>query len=174
MSNLTYNPNVNIPYHSNKYNKYESYNNYEDNDNYENDDNYEHYEMDNQSGRQLSLPQMDPRANMPPKMPRQMNNKYKQNNIKKKKQNNFKNKYNEESDETDYDIKETKSNKIVWSLIIKKIVIFTALFLLMSHIKTDELICKFVPYLSENQLICMTIKGLILSILIIIIQLLLK
>ena len=167
MSNLTYNPNVNIPYHSNfsnsnsnysnsnysnsnfsnsKYNKYE-YDNYDDN-----------FEMDdNQYGRQ----QINPRDEMPMKSSRSM----------KKRKQTFKNKYTEEMDETDV---ETKDNKIVWSLIFKKIVIITALFLLISHIKTDEIMCKFIPYLSENQLICMTLKGIILSILIIILQLLLK
>jgi hypothetical protein len=111
-----------------------------------------------------SIPQIDPRN----EYSKPMNNK----------KNGFKNKskmiskVNEKYD-NNTDVDKIKDSKMNWTLIIKKICIFTALFLIMSSIKMDELVCKFIPYLGENQLICMTTKGLILSIFIIIINLLL-
>jgi hypothetical protein len=201
MSNLTYNPNVNIPYHSNQFNRSNDYeepmNNYERNngrqhfdrnnldrnnldrnnfdrnnfdrnndtefdrynDNFENNDNY--YDMTR------TLPQMDPRGD--PRGSSRMN----RNNISKKSglKNKSKSIINEKYSNDEKNHKLETDSKIKWILIFKKIAIITILFLLMSSVKMDELVCKFVPYLNENQLICMTIKGIILSVLIIIIQL---
>ncbi len=207
MSNLTYNPNVNIPYHSNQFNNYDSYetarndfsrndfqrnnidNNYKndfDNNNYRNDfdrnDNYRnnfennYYNSSNISNNDMprSLPQIDPRNEYSrneysrSELSRPMNNKK----IGFKNKSKMISKVNEKY-QNDSDIDKINNSKLNWSLIIKKICIFTALFLIMSSIKMDELVCKFIPYLSENQLICMTTKGIILSILIIIINLLL-
>ena len=46
----------------------------------------------------------------------------------------------------------------------------TLLFLIMSHIKMNSIVCGFIPYLNNHEILCMTIKGVIMSILIIIIQ----
>ena len=79
-------------------------------------------------------------------------------NIKKKN----KNRYVE--DESD------NPTKIKWSRYFKGIVIYTLLFLIMSHIKMNSFVCGFIPYLNNHEILCMTIKGVIMSILIIIIQ----
>ena len=76
----------------------------------------------------------------------------------------------------DYEIdtfQDPKNDKFNWMLFAKKIVIITALFLIMSSVKMDELVCNFIPFLSNSQLLCMTVKGIILAISIIIIQTLL-
>ncbi len=185
MSNLTYNPNVNIPYHSNQFdnnymqNDYElnepmnnfnksnrnNRNNYDDMDIYNKNNFRNNFEnnFENNYEEQRGLPQMNARGG---KLSRYSNQK---NDYKK---NDYKKKYATEKYENDDDDDE-KDYKVKWIIILKKIVIFTALFLLISSVKMDELVCKFIPYLNENQLICMTIKGIILSILIIITQLLL-
>ncbi len=193
MSNLTYNPNVNIPYHS-KYNM-------------DDDDSY---------GRNYDIPpmlqQIDPRADPrgdlrgEPRMesfegprmssrnemrgagrkeyyeepetysynPRIENEQFyrkpsKQ--YKPKKKSNYYEDY--KSIDKFEEPKENKHNKFNWLSFGKKIIIFTALFLLMSSVKMDDLVCKFIPFLSNNQLLCMTIKGILLSLIIILIQLLL-
>jgi hypothetical protein len=192
MSNLTYNPNVNIPYHSNQFNRGNDYeepmNNYERsngrsngrqkidrnnfdrnndtdfdryNDNFENNDNY--YDMPR------TLPQMDPRGDLrgEPRINRYNNSK--KSGFKNKSKSIVNEKYS--NDENNERLEKDTDRKIKWILILKKIAIITILFLLMSSVKMDELVCKFIPYLNENQLICMTIKGIILSVLIIVIQL---
>ena len=73
----------------------------------------------------------------------------------------IKNKYVEESD---------NPYKIKWSRYFKGIVIYTLLFLIMSHIKMNSIVCGVIPYLNNHEILCMTIKGIIMSILIIIIQ----
>jgi hypothetical protein len=183
MSNLTYNPNVNIPYNNNNYNNFNNNINMD----FDSGGNFRASNTNYDSAPQL--PQMDPRGapqynpnmehmgtikNMRPPMRQTYNNYYEEDNdmpppkiIKKKK---TKSKY------SDYDLdtfQETKSTKFDWLLLVKKLVIYTALFLIMSHVKMDELVCKFVPFLSENQILCMTVKGLILALLIILVQMIL-
>ncbi len=178
MSNLTYNPNVNVSYHDsfeqprndfnrNDFNRNDfKRNNFDDYDrnNFERNNFRNNFE-NNSYDMPRSLPQIDSRSEY-------SYNEYSQNEYPglKKNKMNSKKKILNENYENNTDI---ENNKISWSLILKKIIIFTALFLLMSSIKMDELVCKFIPYLNENQLMCMTLKGIILSIIIIIINLLL-
>jgi hypothetical protein len=65
---------------------------------------------------------------------------------------------------------DTKPNKINWILITKKIVIYTMLFLIMSHIKMNEIIFKFIPFFEKNEIPNMIFKGFIMAIIIIITQ----
>jgi hypothetical protein len=192
MSNLTYNPNVNIPYNNNNNNYNNNYNNNINMDFEENGGNFRqsNYEMSHQ------LPQMDPRGDMRGDLRVNSNmenmNSYKQN-MRQPIRQNFDSYYEDndgydipptklnknkkkKSKYSDYDIdtfKETNSSKFDWLLFVKKLVIYTALFLIMSHVKMDELVCKFIPFLSENQILCMTVKGLLLALLIILVQMLL-
>ena len=62
------------------------------------------------------------------------------------------------------------SDKINWILILKKVIIFTLLFLVFNHVKTHELICGLIPFLNNNELLCMTFKGLIFAVIIILLQ----
>jgi hypothetical protein len=178
MSNLTYNPNVNIPYHNNNINMdfNESGSNFRaSNSNY----NY-----------QQQLPQMDPRG-APQYNEHMMANNIRQP-MRESIRSNFDSYYDEEENDmpvskmskkkntkskfNDNDLdtfQETKSSKFDWLLFAKKLVIYTALFLIMSHVKMDELVCRFIPFLNDNQILCMTVKGLILAILIILVQMLL-
>ena len=68
---------------------------------------------------------------------------------------------------------DVSSNKFNWMLIFKKIAIYAILFLIMSHIKMNEIVCNFMPFLNNNEILCMTTKGIIMAILIILIQLVL-
>ena len=60
--------------------------------------------------------------------------------------------------------------KINWYLIGKKVVVYTILFLVMSHLIMSKLICNYIPFIGDNEIICMVTKGVIMSILVIIIQ----
>ncbi len=193
MSNLTYNPNINIPYHDrsdrvdnrsydnrsydNDNTSYDntSYNRYNNhsNDRFNKFENYDNYEMNNNY-----MQPMDPRADPPmnnykmkPRFNPQKQPKKLKNTMNKSKMN-FKN--NDEDEEIEDTHIENNEHKINWITIIKKLVIYTALFLIMSHVKMDELVCRFIPFLNNNQILCMSIKGLILGILIILTQILLK
>jgi hypothetical protein len=55
---------------------------------------------------------------------------------------------------------------------IRKLLIYTVLFIIFSHSKLTELLCGFVPYLDSfnSNIPCITLKGIIMSILIIIIN----
>jgi hypothetical protein len=177
MSNLTYNPNVNIPYNAN-------YNNANNSINME-FDNTGNFRPSYDTSQNSQIPQMDPRGD-----PRSYNQN--SSNVENIRQMPMRYQY----DDNDYDnipktrsrsrarstskanynldTFDTKPNKFDWLLFAKKIIVYTALFLIMSHIKMDELVCKFVPFLSDNQILCMTFKGVLLAIIIIIIQMLLK
>jgi hypothetical protein len=61
-------------------------------------------------------------------------------------------------------------NKINWRRYMKAIVIYTLLFLIMSHVKMNSIVCGFIPYLNTREIFCMIVKGIIMSILILIIQ----
>ena len=178
MNNLTYNPNVNVPYHN-------SYNGM-DMDFQESGGNFK-----NSNYNMQALPQMDPRTDyrnnqgdeqmghnsyqMEPQMRqpmRQQFENYPKYNSKKKslRQNYYDQDYDNKSYEEIDKFESTKSTKFDWILFAKKIVIYTALFLIMSHVKMDELVCKFVPFLSDNQILCMTFKGILLALVIILVQ----
>ena len=57
-------------------------------------------------------------------------------------------------------------DKFNWILLLKKIVIYTILFLVLNHIKTHEIVCGLLPFLSNNELLCMTFKGLLFALII--------
>jgi hypothetical protein len=182
MSNLTYNPNVNIPYNNN-------YNN--NNINMDFDDNGGNFRASS-SNYDLppQLPQMDPRG--APQYNPNMEQMGPIRNIRQPIRNNFDSYYEDndydmplpkisknkrtKSKISNYDLdtfQETKSSKFDWLLFVKKLVIYTALFLIMSHVKMDELVCNFVPFLNDNQILCMTAKGILLALLIILVQMIL-
>jgi hypothetical protein len=52
--------------------------------------------------------------------------------------------------------------------LIKKIIVFTILFLIMSHIKMNHILCSFIPFVEKNEIACMVTKGFIMSLIIII------
>lgn len=62
------------------------------------------------------------------------------------------------------------NNKFNWILFIKKLVIYSMLFLIMSHVLMNNMVCHFIPYLNNNEIYCMVVKSVIMAILIIIIQ----
>ncbi len=63
-----------------------------------------------------------------------------------------------------------KPNKINWMVILKKIVIYTMLFLIMSHVKMNDLIFKILPILEMHEILLMILKGFFMSLVVIIIQ----
>ena len=65
---------------------------------------------------------------------------------------------------------ENDDKKINWYLIAKKIVIYTILFLITSHLIVSKLICNYVPLIGDNEIMCMVVKGVLMSIVIICIQ----
>jgi hypothetical protein len=65
---------------------------------------------------------------------------------------------------------EYKPDKFNWIKFGKSIVIYTLLFLIMSHLKMNDFLCSFIPPLNNNEVICMVIKGIIMSLIIIVIQ----
>ncbi len=181
MSNLTYNPNVNIPY-----NNYSNYNNPNMEFN-ENGGNFRNYNSNYDNDMPSQIPQIDPRANnrienmnqqymrQPMKQPIRNQYDYDMDSSKISKRNNKMNYTDSQyNDKTTMDsFEDTKPDRFDWVLFVKKIVIYTALFLIMSHVKMDELVCRFIPFLNDNQILCMTFKGLLLALLIILVQMLL-
>lgn len=53
-----------------------------------------------------------------------------------------------------------------WILLLKKLAIYTILFLVMSHIKLHELVCNILPFFNNNEVFCMAFKGLVMAIII--------
>jgi hypothetical protein len=187
MSNLTYNPNINDSY--NDYNSEMNMEFNESNGNFKSYDNYDNYDntpqllqqMDPRADpgwksdgkpirQQMRQPMRQPMRQQPReqmRMPRQPPNNYIEKPSKYKKQSN-------NYDDAQIDKFEgKKSTKFNWILFAKKLIIYTALFLIMSHVKVDDLVCKFIPFLSDNQILCMTFKGVLLAIIIILVQTLL-
>jgi hypothetical protein len=64
-----------------------------------------------------------------------------------------------------------ETTKFNWILFFKKLFIYAILFLLISHIKMNQLTCTIMPFLQSSELALMTVKGLILGLIIIILQL---
>ena len=120
-----------------------------------------------------SQPMMQPIMEMRPTMRQQMRQNYENYDYDmppvRRKKNRVNSNYNDEPIMMDK-FEDSKSTKFDWMLFVKKLVIYTALFLIMSHVKMDELVCKFIPFLSDNQILCMTTKGLLLALVIILIQ----
>lgn len=63
-----------------------------------------------------------------------------------------------------------ESTKFNWIVFFKKLTIYAILFLLISHIKMNQLTCTVMPFLQSSELALMTVKGLILGLIIIILQ----
>ena len=63
--------------------------------------------------------------------------------------------------------------KINWMNILKKMAMYTILFILMSTMRVNNVLCSFVPYFEQNEFLCMTVKGIIFGIIIIILQMIL-
>jgi hypothetical protein len=176
MNNLTYNPNVNIPYNNN-YNNTNNINMDFDesggnfNNNINRNSNYNaNYNMENM--KQMRPPQQEQQYYQPIMQPEpqyQQQPMYPQMQPIKQK---FKNKSSKIN--TIDKFEDTSSSKLDWILLIKKLIIYTALFLVMSHVKMNELICKFIPFIGDNEILCMTTKGILLAIIIIVIQIILK
>ena len=58
------------------------------------------------------------------------------------------------------------STKFNWVLLLKKLVIYTILFLVFNHIKTHQILCGLIPFFSNNEVLCMTFKGLLFAVII--------
>ncbi len=207
MNNLTYNPNVNIPYN----NSYNNYNNInmdfdESGGNFNRKSNINsNYNMENMRQQMEPQPQsqyqyqpnipMENSMNMPlsdmdvpmsqdygmqpqyqQMMPEMQNQRYNRYQTPIKLAKGYKNKSIKgyKKNYTLDNFEDTSNTKINWMVIIKKIIIYTALFLVMSHIKMNELICKFIPFIGDNEILCMTTKGILLAIIIIVTQIILK
>jgi hypothetical protein len=181
MSNLTYNPNINGSYNNTSYKEYNSGMNMDFNENNGNFKSYDNYETNsNYDNTPPMLQQMDPRSGPEieqmrqpirrQQFSRQQNNYDRPPTMKSKKMK--KNYYNSDYDDEQVldNFSDTKSTKFDWILFGKKIVIYTALFLIMSHVKMDDLVCRFIPFLNDNQILCMTFKGMLLAVIIILIQ----
>ncbi len=151
MGSLSYNPNIDIPpYHSN--------------------DNSMMYNQD--ITYKPIMQQMDPRAD--PRMMESMSmQQMPMQQMPMQKMNNRKPYYNKNMSNKLETLEEAPSSKINWMLILKKIVIYTMLFLIMSHVKMNDLVCHFIPFLNNNEILCMVTKGILLAIIIIIIQMVL-
>jgi hypothetical protein len=63
-------------------------------------------------------------------------------------------------------VQNENTNRFNWILLLKKIVIYTILFLVLNHIKTHEIVCGLLPFLGNNELLCMTFKGLLFALII--------
>ena len=56
-----------------------------------------------------------------------------------------------------------------YTSLIKRIIVYTILFLIMSHLKMNNILCHFIPFLENNEIACMAMKGFIMSCIIIIV-----
>jgi hypothetical protein len=166
MGSLSYNPNIDIPpYHSNDnsmmYNQDITYKPIMQ----QMDPRADPRMMESMSMQQMPMQQM-PMQQMPmQQMPMQQ--------MPMQKMNNRKPYYNKNMSNKLETLEEAPSSKINWMLILKKIVIYTMLFLIMSHVKMNDLVCHFIPFLNNNEILCMVTKGILLAIIIIIIQMVL-
>ena len=60
--------------------------------------------------------------------------------------------------------------KINWMGLFKKLIIYMILFILMSTMRVNNVLCSLVPYFEQNEFLCMTVKSMIFGIIIIILQ----
>jgi hypothetical protein len=183
MSSLSYNPNINIPSYHNMTNDYtvpieqfrpdtkssNYYNSEGKSSKYYNSENMMGNNMmgnnmmgnnmmgNNMMGNNTMGNTMENYNNMMPMMPMNYNPSYLPTNNYKKSINT-------------YEPFKNDNSKIDWYLIGKKIVIYTILFLIMSHLIMNNMICRFIPFVGENEIACMVMKGFIMSIVIIILQ----
>ena len=170
MSNLTYNPNINMEF-DNGGGNFRNNNSYDTPQILQQMDPRVPMENMRQPVSQPMMQQMQPMMEMRPQTRPQMRQNYENYDYDMPTVRRKKNRvnYNDEPIMMDK-FEDSKSTKFDWMLFVKKLVIYTALFLIMSHVKMDELVCKFIPFLSDNQILCMTTKGLLLALIIILIQ----
>ena len=141
MSSLTYNPNIDIsPYHIQEQPNISSMNFSNDNNNYQSEIPTQYKQSSRQ--QQSQSIQYNPRIENIDERP-----------IKKPNTN-----------------ESFVNNKFNWILFTKKLVIYSMLFLIMSHVLMNNMVCHFIPYLNNNEIYCMVVKSIIMSISIIIIQ----
>ena len=170
MSSMSYNPNTNIP----SYNSYQSSNNY---------NNIEQSNMMPQSNMMQQSNMMPQQSNMMPQQSNMSNMMPHQSNMSNMmpQQSNMNNsiysQYTESPQPTmlksslkQNNIESFTNNKVNWFKIGKSIIIYTFLFLILSTSKINDLICKFIPLVKDNEIICMTIKGVIFSIIILVLN----
>ena len=151
---LSYNPNVDISYH-------QQYDQTPSAINFPRDGNFKPESMHMQQVMQPVMQQM-PQQMMMQQMPQQvMPQMYNPNVVIPKQPRKVKEKFTEP---------EKKSSKINWIVILKKIVIYTMLFLIMSHVKMNDLIFKLLPQLEMHEVLLMILKGFLMSLIVIVIQ----
>ena len=192
MSSISYNPSINIPsYHPNDFNisNGEHFNNNyimstDNNISSKNLPNNMMYASNNSNSMQYnpntvynSNPQYNMNANMQynPMPPPQYNSTPLYNpNIQQYNSNSLSNPLSYNPSIPSVKSKELftniKSDKFNWWLFGKSVTVYTLLFLVMSSMKMNEIVCKFIPFINTNEIICMVTKGVITSILIIIIS----
>ncbi len=162
MSSLSYNPNIDIPpYHDNMMQSYSN-----------NGMMQQPMQMmpmmqpHSNSGMMpmMQQPQMMPMIQQQPQMmtPQMMSSQML---TPQMYQNPLKNKKQKKTDQFT-NVEEKSSN---WGVYIKKLIIFTILFLVISHVKTNSIIEK-IPMVGSNEIFMMVVKGFIMAIIIIIVD----
>jgi hypothetical protein len=165
---LSYNPNVDVSYH-------QQYDQSSNAMNFPRDGNFKPIDSFNnsyQAPMMMQQPMMTPMAQPMMQMPMQqqmmmpsaqpiMPQMYNPNVVVPKQNRKVKEKFAEPVE---------KPNKINWTVVLKKIVIYTMLFLIMSHVKMNELIFKILPILEMHEIVLMILKGFLMSLVVIIIQ----
>ena len=175
---MSYNPNISSDYHQSRQDNTEYIQTNQSKKNYSNNTPSfnENYDNNNYNAPYASNNTQYPQNNTqfaPNNTQYGPNNQFSYNpniptsNIRYSKGNMKKNNYELFSDNP---IEEKKSSKFNWLNFGKNIVIYTILFLIMSHMKMNYFVCKFIPLLNNNEILCMTVKGIIMSIIIIVIQ----
>ncbi len=156
MSSLSYNPNIDIPPYHNQMPRYDASQNM-----MPSMASYSNNGMQSHMMPMMQQPQMMPMMQQQPQMmpmlqqqPQMMPPMYPMPNKKQKKADQFTN------------VEEKQSNIAKY---IKKLIIFTILFLVISHVKTNDLIEK-IPMVGSNEIFMMVVKGFIMAVIIIIID----
>jgi hypothetical protein len=161
MSSLSYNPNIDIPpYHDNMMQSYSN-------------NGMMQPQMPQiipmmqqpQMMQMMQQPQMMPMIQQQPQMmtPQMMSSQMLKPQMY---QNQTKNKKQKKADQFTNLEEGTSSN---WGVYIKKLIIFTILFLVISHVKTNDIIQKL-PMVGSNEVFMMVVKGFIMAIIIIIVD----
>ena len=164
MSSLSYNPNINIPSYHNMSNDYtvpiEQFRPDAKSSNYYNSEgkSSKYFNSDNMMGNNMMGNNM------------MSNNMENYNNIPMNYNPSYLPTNNYKKSINTYEPFKNDNSKIDWYLIGKKIVIYTILFLIMSHLIMNNMICRFIPFVGENEIACMVMKGFIMSVVIIILQ----
>jgi hypothetical protein len=158
---LSYNPNVDVSYHQ-QYDQTPSAINFPRDGNFNPEPVYQMPMMQQPMMQQPQMPMM-PQQPMMMQMPQQsvMPQMYNPNVVIPKQNKKMKERFTEPVE---------KPNKINWMIVLKKIVIYTMLFLIMSHVKMNDLIFKILPILEMHEIVLMILKGFLMSLVVIVIQ----